>query len=194
MDTKNAGFFHNPNPINLTFRDIKKFDLQNAIIGKIATQVKVSELTDEQLTKRILMQDDIIDMENRLEKLKPPINIYYNSNDQAGGSGSGGRGDGGGDDCTPLRPPTDELTKRFNGLCTPAYPPRPPKPDPRGTDMCNVLTKRLNRLRYGEITPFPEEKTLAKRLAERNRELAQLPKGAVKARKSDIGLFQPVLF
>ena len=30
----------NPNPLNLTFCDVKKFDMQNPIIDKIATQVK----------------------------------------------------------------------------------------------------------------------------------------------------------
>ena len=62
----------NPNPTNLTFRDVKKFDLQNPIIGKIATQVKACKLTEDQLTKNILMQDEI---ENRLEKWKRPINV-----------------------------------------------------------------------------------------------------------------------
>ena len=158
-------------------------------------------MSDEQLTKRTLVQDDIINIENRLEKLRRPVNISYNSDNEAGGPGDEGGDDGGGDDGTPPRPPTrtprndgfDELTKRLNRLSAPPYPPRLPKPNPRGTDMRDVLTKRLNRLRHGEITSSLEEKTLAKRLAERNRGLAQLPKGAVKARKSDIGLFQPVL-
>ena len=72
MDTKNAGIMQNPNPTNLTFRDVKKFDLQNPIIGKIATQVKACKLTEDQLKKNILMQDEI---ENRLEKWKRPINV-----------------------------------------------------------------------------------------------------------------------
>ena len=37
------------------------------------------------------------------------------------------------------------------------------------------------------------EKILAKRLSERQREIAQIPKGTVKSRKSDVGLFQPIL-
>ena len=140
-----------------------------------------------------MMQDDIINMENRLEKLKRPININYNSDDEAGGPEGGGGGEGGGDHGTPPRPRTrrcrddrfDELAKRLYRLCAPAYPPKQPKPDPRGIDMHDVLTKRLNKLRYGEIPPSLEEKAPEKRLAERNMELAQLPKGAVKARKSD---------
>ena len=65
----------NPNPTNLTFRDAKKFDLQNPIIGKIATQVKACKLTEDQLTKNILMQDENTKIENRLEKLKRPTNV-----------------------------------------------------------------------------------------------------------------------
>ena len=108
-------------------------DLQNPIIGKITIQVTASKLTDEQLTKIILMQDDIINMKSRLEKLKRPININYNSDGEAGDLGGGG--DGGGDDGKPPRPPTrtcrddglDELTKRLNRLCASAYLPRPSK-------------------------------------------------------------------
>ena len=47
LDTKNAGIMQNPNQLNLTFCDVKKFDLQNPVLGKIATQVKASKLTDE---------------------------------------------------------------------------------------------------------------------------------------------------
>ena len=42
----------NPNLLNLNFRDVKKFDLQNPIIGKLATQVKASKLTEDQITKK----------------------------------------------------------------------------------------------------------------------------------------------
>ena len=55
LDRKDASVMQNPNPLNLTFRDVKKIDMQNPIIGKIATQVKASKLTEDQLTKKILM-------------------------------------------------------------------------------------------------------------------------------------------
>ena len=47
LDLKNAGIFQNPNPLNLTYRDVKKFDLQNPIIRKLPTQVKASKLTED---------------------------------------------------------------------------------------------------------------------------------------------------
>ena len=52
LDLKDEAIFRNPNPINVTFHDMKKFDLVNPVIGKLATQVKASKLTDYQLTKK----------------------------------------------------------------------------------------------------------------------------------------------
>ena len=59
--------------------------------------------------------------------------------------------------------------------------------------MHDVLNSRLKRLRYGPITPIQEEKISAKRLSERQSKVTQIPKGTVKSRKSDVGLFQPIL-
>ena len=52
LDLKNEAIFHNPNPLNVTFQDVKKFDLVNPVIGKLATQVKPSKLTDYELAKK----------------------------------------------------------------------------------------------------------------------------------------------
>ena len=52
LDLKNEAIFRNPNPLNVTFRDVNKFDLVNPVIGKLATQVKASTLTDYELTKK----------------------------------------------------------------------------------------------------------------------------------------------
>ena len=50
------------------------------------------------------MQDQIANIENRLEELRKPININDNSDDDTGvPGGTGGRS--GGDDGTPPRPP-----------------------------------------------------------------------------------------
>ena len=49
LDRKDASVKQIPNPLNVTFRDVKKFDMQNPITGKIATQVKASKLTEEQI-------------------------------------------------------------------------------------------------------------------------------------------------
>ena len=146
------------------------------------------------------MQDQIANIENRLEELRKPININDNSDDDTKWSGGGG----GVDDGTPPRQPGrdefDELTRRLNRLRG-NRPPLPPPRTSRGPrvptphvelDLRDVLNNRLNRLRYGSITPNQEEKTLAKRLSERQREIAQIPKGTVKSRKSNARLFQPI--
>ena len=60
------------------------------MIGKLATQVKTSKLTDYELTKKkVLMQGEIDQLQNRLDKLK------YGKNDSRGGGNSGDGGDGG---------------------------------------------------------------------------------------------------
>ena len=51
LDSKDQAIFRNSNPINVTFHDMKKIDLVNLVIGKLANKVKTSKLTDYQLTK-----------------------------------------------------------------------------------------------------------------------------------------------
>ena len=80
LDLKNAGVFQNPNPLTVVFCDIKKFDVQNPIIGKLATQVKASKLTEDQISKNILMKDEIAKIEDRLTELKKPIR--FNNDDK----------------------------------------------------------------------------------------------------------------
>ena len=70
LDLKDQAIFRNPNPINVTFHDMKKFDLVNPVIGKLATQVKASKLTDYQLTKKLLQQDEVDELQLRLDKSK----------------------------------------------------------------------------------------------------------------------------
>ena len=176
LDLRNTGIFQNPNPLDLTYRNVKKLDFENFIIGKLATQVKARKLTVDQLTKKIFMQDQIANTENRLAELRKPININDNSDGNIGALG-GSRGGGRGDDGTPLRmsgrDEFDELTRRCNRLRRnrpplpqPRTPRRPhiPRPDVK-PDLRYVLNIRLNRLRYGSITPNQEKKTLAKRLS-----------------------------
>ena len=66
------------------------------------------------------MQDQMANIEIRLEELRKPININDNSDDgRSAPGGSGGRGRG--DDGTPPRPPGrdefNKLTRRLNRLC-----------------------------------------------------------------------------
>ena len=65
----------NPNPLNLTFPDIKKFDIQNTIIGNLFSQVKTSKLNDKDITRKILGDLETAKLEDRLEELKKLINL-----------------------------------------------------------------------------------------------------------------------
>ena len=65
LDLKDQAIFCNPNPINVTFHDMKKFDLVNPVIGKLAIQVNASKLTDYQLTKKLLQQGEINELQLR---------------------------------------------------------------------------------------------------------------------------------
>ena len=174
LDQKNAGIFQNPNSLNLTFQNVKKFDLTNPIICKIASQVKASKLTEDQLTKRILMQDEIANIENRLKQLKRPININNNSDDETGGpgGGSGRPGPGTPGSGPPPRYPDsiEDMTGRLNILCSIcASSPSLQPPPPRDTTQ-EALQNRFNRIRYGPIELSPEEKLLNRRLSERQRD------------------------
>ena len=70
LDLKVEAIFRNPNPINVIFHDMKKFDLVNPVTGKLATQVRASKLTDYQLTKKMLNQDKVDKLQLRLDALK----------------------------------------------------------------------------------------------------------------------------
>ena len=69
LDLKDEAIFRNPNPINVTFHDMKKFDQVNPVIGKLATQVKASKLTDFELTKEIQQKGEVDELQLRLDKL-----------------------------------------------------------------------------------------------------------------------------
>ena len=92
LDLKDNAIFRNPNPINVTFHDMKKFDLVNPVIGKLATQVKASKLTDYQLTKKILQQGEIDELQLRLDKLKYGVKKDDDNDNNTGRGGGGGDG------------------------------------------------------------------------------------------------------
>ena len=109
LDLKDEAIFRNSNPINVTFHGMKKFDLVNPVIGKLASQYRASKLTDYELTKKLLEQDKL---QLRLDALK----YWINKNDDD-------KNDGGGDDGTPGPPPPrtpqqvmDDITRRLDFL------------------------------------------------------------------------------
>ena len=71
---------------------MKKFDLVNPVIGKLATQNKASKLTDYKLTKKILQQGGIGVLQLRLDKLKYGVKKDDDDDNTRPGCGGGGGG------------------------------------------------------------------------------------------------------
>ena len=61
-----------PNPIELVFQDIAKFDTENAIIGSLSNQMQSLKLIDQQVNEYLGKLPSIKDKEikERLENLK----------------------------------------------------------------------------------------------------------------------------
>ena len=67
---KDDPIFRNPNPINVTFYDMKKLDQVNPVIRKLAAQVKASKLTEQELNQKLLDNFEADTLQARLDKLK----------------------------------------------------------------------------------------------------------------------------
>ena len=96
---------------------MKKFDQVNPVIGKLATQVKASKLTDYELTKKILPKGEVDELQLRLDKLK--YGIPKDDDDDNTRPGGGGGDGSGGTPNPPGRPKTpqqemDEITRRLD--------------------------------------------------------------------------------
>ena len=87
LDLKDQAIFRNPNPINVTFHDMKKFDVINPVNGKLATQVKASKLTDYQLTKKLLEQGEVDKLQLQLDALKYEVNKNEDEDNNIRGGG-----------------------------------------------------------------------------------------------------------
>ena len=102
---------------------MKKFDLVNPVIDKLASQVRASKLTDYELTKKLLEQGEIDKLHLRLDALKYGINKDDNEIGRTGRGGGGGGNDDD-DDETPgpdlwrktPKQEMDEIVRRLNFL------------------------------------------------------------------------------
>ena len=120
LDLKDKAIFCNLNPTNVAFYDVKKFDLVNPVIGKLAPQVKAIKLTDYEFTKKHLQKGEIDELQLRLDKLK--YGTPKNDGDDNIGSGGADGGDSGGTPGPPRprRTPQQEMDKiarRLEYLC-----------------------------------------------------------------------------
>ena len=53
LDTKHKHILADPNPPQITFKDIKKFDAQNPIIGKLLNQIGACNLSDKKIKEQL---------------------------------------------------------------------------------------------------------------------------------------------
>ena len=162
LDLKDEAIFCNSNPINVTFHDMKKIDLVNPVIGKLAIQVKASKLTDYQLTKKNLQQREIDELQLRFDKLKYGVKKDDDDNNTRP-HGGGGRSGGTSDPGPPNTPEqeVDEITHRLDHL-------RGNTPDvsPYNTREQNskIIARKNN------------EKFVNQQIKQRQREISNLPK------------------
>ena len=91
------------------------------MIGKLATQVNASKLTDYQLTKKLLERGQVDKLELRLDALKYGVNKDEDDHKNKGGGGGGGGGDDGTAGPGPPLPRTpqqeiDDIVRRLDIL------------------------------------------------------------------------------
>ena len=143
LDLKSDGIFRNPQPISLLFNDVEKFHQQNPIIGKLATQINVSKLSEKDLVKRQFLEGGVREIEDRLHRLKyGKVNKDDDDDDDDD--------DDNDDDepCTPPKggssaPPMREAEMDPSFRC-PSEAEKEPERD---------LQKVFRELRYGKIKP-----------------------------------------
>ena len=179
LDERNKGVFESPIPLSITFKDAKKFDVQNPVIGNIMSQVYANQLTDAQV-KKLLSEGEEAKIRLRLGALR----------------NNGGGGDGG-DNPPPLSLPPLPPIPRF-----PSPPLRPPllepennvdtndaadvdmdfldnltsRPEPRfETDFNRPLTSVIDNANNAiEMVPRAKEKTKQKADINLSEQLAKL--------------------
>ena len=147
------------------------------MIGKLASQVKASKLTDYELTKKILQKGEVDELQLRLDKLKYGIPKDDDDDTKPGSEGGSGGTPGPG----PPRPPKtrqqeiDEMTQRLDRLCGNTL-----DVSPYNTTEEN---SRIARKNY--------EKFVNQQIKQTQRELSKFPKGIVNNRRSSINFRLP---
>ena len=142
------------------------------------TQVKASKLTDYQLTKKILQQGEIDELQLRLDKLKYGAK---KDDDDDNNTGRGGGGGGGGTPGAPGPPRTpqqemDEIARRLDYL--------------RGSTL-DVSLDNTRKQNYRIIAHKNNEKFVNQQVKQRQREISNFPKGIVDKRKSSMNFNFP---
>ena len=110
---RNKGVFESPIPLSVTFKDAKKFDIQNPIIGNLLSQVNANKISDAKV-KQLLGQAKDEELQARLDRLRKRIDksddddINNNNNIDFDDSNDDDNNVGG-----------EELFRRYNNLKAP---------------------------------------------------------------------------
>ena len=107
LDLKDVAIFRNPNPLNVTFYDMKKFDQINPVFGKLAAQVKASKLSEQEVNQKLLDNFEADQLQARLGKLR--YGGPDDSDDDDNKKGPGGTPGG-----TPVKTSLLDMTKNYN--------------------------------------------------------------------------------
>ena len=105
LDQKNKGVFKSPIPLSVTYKYIKKIDIQDPIIVNLLSQVNANNISDTKV-KECLSQAKDEELETRLDRLKKRID---QSNDNDNNNINFDDSDGNDND-------SEELHRRFNNL------------------------------------------------------------------------------
>ena len=119
--------------------------MTNPIIGKLATQIKANKLSNEDLTKNIIMQGEVEKIENRLAEIKKwrTRRTRFDDDDNSGPGAGGGRGSDGGGGRPPRPGEVEELTSELNAICsgrlTSSFIPSTERDPDENADMQDIL-------------------------------------------------------
>ena len=120
LDQKNKGVFESPIPLSVTFKDAKKFDIQNPIIGNLLSQVNANKISDAKV-KQLLGQAKDEELQARLDRLRKRIDKSDDDdNNNTNNNNNNINFDDSNDDDTNID--GEELRRRYSNLRQPIIP------------------------------------------------------------------------
>ena len=82
LDEKSKGVFDSSTPLSVTFKDAKKFDVQNPIIGNIISQVNANQIGGKGVKELFARAED--------EKIRRRLKALKRQDNENGGEGGSG--------------------------------------------------------------------------------------------------------
>ena len=116
LDEKNKSVFNSSTPPSVTFKDAKKFDVQNPIIGNIISQVNTNQIREKGVKELFARAED--------EKIRRKLEALRGRDNEDGGD----RGPGGSGQPPPPLLPSQRLPSPPSFL--PSFLPHPPGSPP----------------------------------------------------------------